>query len=124
LKARAACQQDSIDPNGALMLTMVGAWEEALAAVPTDYLNQCYLFALRNHDSSFPLGVGEIANAWEKNGKAWLEEARARAPERERCEHCGMEVGRGMEIVIGPDGRSKGARPCPVCNFERLAKWS
>jgi hypothetical protein len=120
LKSRAACQQDDLDPNGAQMTTMVAAWLEILSTVPTDFLNQCYLQAMRDHDSSFPLGVGEIANVWEKNGKAWMEEAQARRPSGEYCETCS---GTGMEIVFGADGRSKGARPCGVCNFERLANW-
>jgi hypothetical protein len=119
-KARVACQQDELEPAGMLLATMVEAWEEALDLVPTDYLNRCYLFALRNHDSSFPLGVGEIANAWEKNGKSWIEETRARMPAGDYCENCS---GTGMEIVIGADGRSRGARPCSVCNLERLARW-
>lgn len=124
LKARAACQQDEIDADGAYFAKILDAWEEALAKVPSEYLHRCYLHALRHHDSSFPLGAGELACAWEEYGKAWVEEGMAQKALGAICANCGMEAGKGIEIVIGQDGRSRGARPCPVCNVERYAKWS
>ena len=122
-RARASCLQDAIDPNGPTMTAFVGAWEEALAKVPSEYLDRCYLHAVRHHNSSFPIGAGEVASAWEDNGKAWVEEDQAKKPQGDICDHCHMTVGQGMEIVTGQDGRSLGARPCPVCNPDRYATW-
>lgn len=100
------------------MVRFVTSWEEVLAKVPTDYLDQCYLLAMRNHDTSYPLGAGEVACVWEKHGAAWIEEERAKA----KPEYCARCSGTGMEVVI-VGGRSQGSRPCADCNFQRLATW-
>ena len=65
VKARAACNLDPLDPNGATMRAQVQVWSEVLETVPIEHLNESYLDAIRAHSTSFPLGVGEIVAAYE-----------------------------------------------------------
>ena len=111
-KARAACNQDTLDLNGAVMKLQTTVWAEALADVPSRFLNDCYLEAVKAHNTSFPLGVGEIANVWRVHGEMW---AKAEAPPVLTEDYCETCSGTGWAPVYDADLNSKGVRRCTVC---------
>jgi len=124
-RARAACNQDVLDPGSDEMLIMIGAWGEVLHEIPLSYLDRCYLVAIKRHKSSFPLAVSEISQVWEEKGEEWAREAQAPVEPRQKGERCrNPDCLDGFEIVMDPTTKtSKGARPCPKCNGAQAAKW-
>lgn len=96
---------------------MVVAWSEVLQEIPSSRLNDCYLIAMRQHSTSFPLSAGEIASVWYEKAEGWAKEA-------DMVQREAVNVDRGHECTFGyilVDG--KGAKPCPVCNPQQAARW-
>lgn len=75
LKLRLCCSlpalsTDSPDPRSSEFALAVTAWTEVLYGfVPADKIEECYLAAMRNRKSTFPLGVSEICAAYNQENE-------------------------------------------------------
>jgi hypothetical protein len=54
-------------PERTVLTSMVGAWDPVLAEIPTEYLYEMYLSAMREHKGSAGLIVSELAQAWQEH---------------------------------------------------------
>jgi len=106
------------------MILLVGSWGEVLSDIPFDYLDRCYLEAIRSHKGGFPLAASEIYTVWKANSESWAREEQAEMGPLGNPEPCDNPqcIG-GFEIVTDENGQSKGARPCPKCNAKQAAQW-
>ncbi|MBX7224317.1 MAG: hypothetical protein K1Y36_30660 [Blastocatellia bacterium] len=78
------------------------AWTEILMGiVPLERLNECYLTAMRNRNSTFPLNASELCTAWREMQAI---ERFAPKPQVADCEIC---RGTGWEQM-----ENRAVRPC------------
>ena len=105
VKIRLVCSLPAFDT-----VELAGAIEafcEVLhGTVPEDRLNECYLYAIRHRDSTFPLAVTEIVEAWRR---ILTEEMASR---RAQCVLCG---GKGVAIVYDKKTDTEFEKECPTC---------
>jgi hypothetical protein len=91
----------------------VSAWQEILADLPAEWLDECYRRAMRSHRVRAPFQAAEIYQAWEQlvetaEYKHWRAE-RARKLLSSECEHrC-----QGGWIFVDATGGRSGVKPCP-----------
>ena len=111
-KARVVCSLPALEPDD--LVAAVSAWEEILADLPAEWLDECYRRAMRSHRVRAPFGASEIYQAWEQAAdtteyKQWRAEQSRRKLGSE-CEH-GCE---GGWIFVDGSGARSGVKPCPV----------
>jgi hypothetical protein len=107
VKIRLACSLPAFDTQE--LAAAVEAWCEILAeAVPVERLNDCYLFAIRNRNSTFPLAVTEITTAWKAIATEEAEQAK-------RLRHCHVCKGAGRELIYDPKSDTEFVKECPFC---------
>lgn len=88
---------------------MVEAWCEVLApVVPVDRLNDCYLYAMRHRESTFPLASTELLTAWRVIN---TEEA----AQRQLNKPCRLCSGTGFGTVYDPKTDTEIKKECPHC---------
>lgn len=90
---------------------MVEAWSEVLApVVPSERLNDCYLYAMQHRDSTFPLAATEVLTAWRIIN---AEESHQRLKNKP-CDLCD---GSGYRMVRDPDNHDRDIlKECPHCH--------
>lgn len=87
----------------------VETWCELLFdAVPPDRLNDCYLYAVKHRDSTFPLAVTELLTAWRE-----IREGESREATRKR--HCYVCNGSGWGMVYDPKTDTESMKQCGFC---------
>lgn len=107
LKTRLAFSLPSLDVHE--FPAAVEAWCEILAnTVPVERLNDCYLFAIKDRNSTFPLAVTEILTAWRAIANEEAEQAK-------RNRHCHVCGGTGMGMVYNPATNTEIQKECPYC---------
>lgn len=89
----------------------IGIWYEMLySVVPERRLNDCYLHAMRNRASTFPLAPNELVMAWnEIKGSEMYRNDPARQLTHGFCEKCNNT---GTEPIRDPKGIIVSARHC------------
>lgn len=107
LKVRLACSLPAL--NVEELAAMVEAWCEVLApVVPANRLNDCYLHAMRNRSSTFPLASTELLTSWRIIN---AEESH----ERQFNKPCRLCFGQGFGKVYDPTTDTEVLKECPHC---------
>lgn len=107
LKVRLACSLPAL--NVEEFAAMTEAWCELLAPiVPPQRLNDCYVRAMSERESTFPLAVTEVLTAWRK---ITAEESLR----RERNRPCYLCHGKRFELIYDPKTDTEIEKECPVC---------
>lgn len=87
----------------------VETWCELLAdVVPSERLNDAYLYAVRTRTSTFALAVTEVLTAWRAIAAEEAEQAKRRR-------HCHVCQGRRFEMVYNPSTDTEVEKECPYC---------
>lgn len=108
LKSRLAYSLPALDV--AEFAAAVEAWCEVLTeAVPRERLNDCYLYAVRHRESTFPLAAPELLTAWRFINTA-------EAQERQSARPCGLCAGTGYGNVYDPKTDTEIVKECPHCH--------
>lgn len=104
VKVRLACSLPALETKE--LAPMLEAWCEVLyGSVPSERLNDAYLFAMRHRSSTFPLAATEIIEAW----RTILSDEIAR---RRVCALC---HGDGFGLVYDPATDTEIRKECPHC---------
>ena len=106
MKIRLVCSLPALERDE--LAVAVEAFSEVLyGSVPAERLNDCYLYAVKHRDSTFPLAVTEIIHAW----RAILAEEVARRPQP-----CFLCDGSGYATIRDPNDHDKDiVKECPNC---------
>lgn len=108
------------------------SWFEILEPVAIDWLHECYIRAMRNHDPARPFGAVEILNVWNsvlKNGEydvsrmqavPYIAETEKFCPDQ--CSSSGWYTVHGNGTVENPAGYEY-AKPCPVHRPQEFVKY-
>jgi hypothetical protein len=92
----------------------VSAWEEILADLPAEWLDECYRRAMRSHLVRAPFQAAEIYQAWEQVAdSAEYKQWRAQRSRRALSSACAHGCEGGWIFVDVTGGRS-GVKPCPT----------
>jgi hypothetical protein len=115
------------------------AWTEVLTPVATDWLNECYVRAMRQHDPARPFTAAALLEVWysvQRNGEfdasrlsagPYLPEGVKVCPNQ--CSDAGFYVVRGNGSVENPAGYEY-VKACPIHRPEgfkkdpRCAPWN
>lgn len=110
LKSRLACSLPALDFNE--MRVAVEAWNEVLSgAIPIGRFSDCYVYAMRNRESSFALNAMDMIAAWKSIRSSEMHKT---PPGRfelsgDVCSKC---WGTGVEVVEDEFHKTTSARPC------------
>jgi hypothetical protein len=105
IKIRLVCSLPAFDRIE--LAAAIEAFCEVLAGVvPEERLNDAYLYAIRHRDSTYPLAVTEIVEAWRR---ILTDEIAAR---RAPCVLCG---GQGFAMVYDKKTDTEFKKECPTC---------
>lgn len=107
MKTRLACSLPTFDTQE--LAAAVEAWSEILFdVVPGDRLNDSYLHAMRNRESTFALAATEVLGAWRVINADEVHR-------REKDKPCALCFGRGFGHVYDPKTDTEIVRECPHC---------
>ena len=105
IKIRLVCSLPAL--NTQEFAAAIEAFCEVLhGAVPVERLNECYLYAVRHRNSTYPLAVTELIEAYQS---ICAEEAAKRRPACPVCQ------GAGMATAYDPKNDVEFQKECPYC---------
>lgn len=108
MKIRLACSLPAFETQE--LAAAVEAWCEILyGTVPCERLNDSYLHAIRNRESTFALAATEILYAWRIIN---AEESH----QREKSKPCGLCFGTGFGRIYDVKTDTEFEKECPHCN--------
>ena len=110
LKSRLACSLPALEVVE--LKAAVESWAEVIeGAIPAHRLNDCYIYAMRNRTSKFPLESGDIIAAYKSiaNNERYRPLGQDRMIIGDVCLRCN---GTGVEIIRDEEKKTTSSRPC------------
>ena len=108
LKSRLAYSLPALEVQE--LAASVEAWCEVLNdAIPIERLNDCYLYAVRHREGTFPVAAPELLSAWRFINAA-------ESLQRDRSKPCALCQGAGYGKVYDPKTDTEIEKECPHCH--------